>query len=481
MTRTRWPLLLALAHAACGSGDSGGSPDGGDGETDSGVPSVVEPSTRFAAAAEDWPVPASGFDEGFAQPSSATAYRYWSTLDVDGDRRPDIVHTGATDLSESAWDAGGSPFWKLFRGGKRGWSADMVKWQVPPSGSSGFYSVGLVGGGWQTFDITGDGLPDLVQTADPGTGAVWGNGEDPHWKVFENDGEGGFIMPERIWPVPDSGTSYGFSVTEWSSWPGFWTTIDIDGDRRPDLVQTGDPATSAVWDEAGAPHWKVFASTGEGFDREPTAWSVPPSGTTGGFYSWFADSAAHWRVLDLDDDGRLDLVQTADPASGAVWDAAGAPHWKLFAGSSQGFSATATDWSVPPSGLGEGFFDAFWSSANRWWWLIDIDGDRDLDLVQSGDTAQEHRIWDATGDPYWKVWRNEGAGFSAELHRWAVPPSGTEDGFYVLASSNATSSWSLMDVDADGHLDLVQTGDPATGQIWDAAGAPHWKLFRGEE
>src|SRR5262245_2895251 len=266
MTRTRWPLLLALVHAACGGGDSGGSPDGGDGDTDSGVPSVLEPSTRFATTAEDWPVPASGFDGGFAQPSSSAAYRYWSTLDVDGDRRPDIVHTGATDLSESAWDAGGSPFWKLFRGGKRGWSADMVKWQVPPSGSSGFYSVGLVGGGWQRFDITGDGLPDLVQTADPGSGAVWGFGEDPHWKVFENDGEGGFTTPQRDWPVPESGTSAGFSVVEWYSAPAFWKTMDIDGDRRPDLVQTSDPATGAVWDEAGSPHWKVFANTSDGFD-----------------------------------------------------------------------------------------------------------------------------------------------------------------------------------------------------------------------
>ncbi len=478
MTRTRWRLLLAVLHAACGGGGGGADAGSGEDEADGSVPTVVQPSNQFASAAEDWRVPASGFDEGFAQPASASAFHYWSTLDVDGDHRPDIVHTGATDQSEAAWDAGGSPFWKLFRGGTEGWSADMVKWQVPPSGAtSGFYAVGLAGGGWQTFDITGDGLPDLVQTAEPATGAVWGFGDDPHWKVFENDGDGGFIMPQRDWPVPDSGTSAGFSVVEWSGAPAFWTTIDVDGDRRPDLVQTSDPATGAVWDDAGAAYWKVFANSGDGFDRKPTIWSVPQSGTTGGFYSWYADSTAHWRLLDLDGDGRADLMQTSDPASGAVWDAAGDPYWKLFAGEGQGFAAIATKWSVPPNGTGEGFFDAFWSASFRWWWLIDIDGDRDLDLVQTGDSSHENRIWDAAGDPYWKVFRNQGNRFSPELHRWAVPQSGTEEGFYILGNS----SWSLMDVDADGHLDLVQTGDPSTGRVWDAAGSPYWKVFRGEE
>jgi hypothetical protein len=482
MSRSLWfAAMLAPLAIACGGDGGGAGPDAGSDQVDSGVPTVVEPSNRFSFAAEDWRVPASGFDEGYAQPSSSAAYRYWGTLDVDGDRRPDIVHTGATDQSESAWDAGGSPFWKLYRGSADGWSADMVKWKVPPSGETGFYSLGLPGGGWNTFDITGDGLLDLVQTADPATGMVWGNGEDPHWKVFENDGDGGFILPERMWPVPDSGTSYGFSVFQWSSAPGFWTTMDIDGDRRPDLVQTADPATSAVWDEAGSPHWRVFANTGDGFDRDPTLWSVPPSGTTGGFYCWFADSTAHWRVLDLDGDGRADLVQTSDPATGAVWDPAGAPYWKLFAGGPEGFSASGSQWSVPPNGLGEGFFDAFWSASYRWWWLIDIDGDRDLDLVQTGDSAQDHRVWDAAGDPYWKVWRNDGARFSAELHRWAVPKSGTEEGFYLVASLNGGSSWSLMDADADGRLDLVQTGDPSTGRVWDAAGSPYWKVFLGEE
>ena len=95
--------------------------------------------------------------------------------------------------------------------------------------------------------------------------------------------------------------------------------------------------------------------------------------------------------------------------------------------------------------------------------------------------AHTSRVWDASGDPYWKVWRNEGAGFSAELYRWPVPKNGTEYGFYQVYAQDAYTTWMLIDADADGHPDLVQSEDPSTGTVWDATGSPYWKIFRGEE
>jgi len=483
MVRSDRALVVVLLGAvACGGGDGSGA-DAGNGDgggADSGIPSTVNPSNRFALESLDWAVPGSGFDDGFVQPSSATSYRYWTTFDVDGDRRPDIVQTGATDLSQSAWDAAGSPYWKVYRGGDERWSAAAMQWKVPASGgSSGFFATS--DSGWQTFDLTGDGLPDLVQTADPATSYVWDLGGDPFWKVFVNDGEGGFAKQPMNWPVPDSGTSYGFHTPRYASSTWHWATMDIDGDRRADLVQTADPATGTIWDETGAPHWKVFRNTGDGFDREATVWSVPGSGTTGGFYTPVANTTYHWLIVDLDDDGHADLVQTADPATGSVWDVAGEPYWKLFAGEESGFAASPDEWSVPPNGLGEGFYDASSSSAYRRWSVIDIDGDRDLDLVQTGDVSHDYRVWDASGDPYWKVWRNTGAGFSAELYRWPVPRSGTEYGFFHAEFANQYMSWILLDADADGHPDLIETMDPSTGMVWDATGSPYWKIFRGVE
>jgi hypothetical protein len=488
MTRRLWSAaMLAPLAIACGGGDGGGSgSDGGSGDgggADSNVPSVVDPSNQFSTDSEEWSVPESGLEDGFAQPSSFTSYRYWSTLDVDGDRRPDIVQTGSTDLTQSAWDAAGSPYWKVFRGDADRWSDSPVEWKVPPSGAaSGFYAIaGSDGGAWQTFDLTGDGLPDLVQTSDPATGYVWDQGESAYWKVFANDGEGGFARPALIWAVPDSGTSYGFNTASYASSGWQWLTMDIDGDGRADLVQTADPGTGTVWDPTGAPYWKVFRNAGDGFVREATVWSVPDSGTTGGFYTPVATSTARWRVLDLDDDGKPDLVQTSDPSTGGIWDAAGEPYWKVFAGGDGGFADSPAKWTVPPSGLSDGFFDATSASSSRYWAVVDIDGDRDLDLVQTGDTSHSYRAWDATGDPYWKVYRNQGDGFSTELHRWPIPQSGTDEGFFMVSGSSGYTSWSLFDADADGHPDLVQTEDPSTGRVWDATGSPYWKIFRGEE
>ncbi len=481
--------LLALPAVACGGDDGGGSSDAGAGNgdgggSDSGVPSTVDPSNGFSTSSDEWAVPESGLAEGFAQPSSFTSYRYWTVMDVDGDRRPDIVQTGSTDLSQSAWDASGSPYWKLFRGDAGRWSDSAIEWKVPQNGqTSGFFAASVTGGGeWRTFDITGDGLPDLIQTSDPVNGTVWDIEGSPYWKVFENDGEGGFVKPAVNWPVPDSGTLYGFHTSALSSSGSQWATLDVDGDRKPDLVQTADPETGYVWDSTGSPHWKVFRNTGEGFDRHAAIWSVPDNGIALGFFATRSDNGyGKWLLVDLDDDGRADLVQTSDPATGYVWDASGEPYWKVFAGGDDGFAADPDKWSVPPSGLEDGFTAASSGVSYRLWDLVDIDGDRDLDLVQTGDVSHDYRVWDASGDPYWKVYRNQGSAFSTELHRWPIPKSGTDAGFYQVGGTTGTTTWTLLDADADGHPDLVQTEDPSTGYVWDATGSPYWKLFRGEE
>jgi hypothetical protein len=491
MTRIGWTAIalsqLLAVSPGCGGGGDGSGADAGAGEdggrSDSGVPSTVDPSNQFAENSQEWAVPDNGLDEGFVQPFIFGSYRYWITMDIDGDQQLDIVQTGSSDQVQSAWDAAGSPYWKVFRGGGERWSASAVEWRVPASGgSSGFFAANTSGSGeWRTFDISGDGLPDLIQTSDPDTGYVWDQAGDPFWKVFVNDGEGGFARPAQSWPVPDSGTTYGFNATAYSSSYYHWVTLDMDGDRLPDLVQTADPATGRIWDDLGSPHWKVFANTGEGFSGQATIWSVPDSGTTGGFYAALATGPGMWRVMDLDDDGNADLVQTSDPATGYVWDASGEPYWKVFAGSDDGFAGSPHKWSVPRSGLDDGFFTAFADASYRLWSVIDIDGDRDLDLVQTGDVSHPARVWDASGDPYWKVYRNTGDGFSPDLHRWPVPTSGTDYGFYQVDNVDAETTWALLDADADGHLDLVQTEDPATGRVWDATGSPYWKVFRGEE
>jgi hypothetical protein len=65
-------------------------------------------------AATSWPVPAQGGfeDNGFAVSSSTR----WSTLDIDGDHRADLVSAaGLSNGSAEVWGVGATRHWKIFR------------------------------------------------------------------------------------------------------------------------------------------------------------------------------------------------------------------------------------------------------------------------------------------------------------------------------------------------------------------------------
>ena len=448
--------------------------------TDASVPRV--PATRFAMQAMNASVPGTGLAEGFAQASAFASARYWTTTDLDGDGYLDVAHTGDTAFTQRVWDATGNPYWKVYAGGASGWAATAANWPVPKNGrTDGFFAASATGPGieWNLVDLDGDKRLDLVHTMDPATSNVWDSTGVAHWKVYLGTASG-FAATPSSWRVPASGTTPGFTSVRMNSGTWQWATIDITRDGKPDLVQTSDPINGKVWDSASAPHWKVFENTGSGFATSPTLWSVPASGTTNGFRTLTMSSGTEqWVTIDLDQDGKLDLVQTADTVTASVWDAAGAPYWKLFRGTPSGFEATPKTWRVPKSGLSDGFSMARSESSARRWLLVDIDGDDDVDLVQTGDTAFTRRVWDATGNPYWKVFANTRSGFSEDLHRWAVP-MGPTDGYAEATFSSGNLNWFLADVDRDGYRDLVHTMNPATSQVWDATGASYWKVYRGQ-
>lgn len=484
MKRLPW-LMAAVLVAACGGSGSSSTPDASsnvdaDPGVDSNPPRV--PATRFDVQAMNIGIPGSGLTDGFAMHTSFASARYWTTTDLDGDGFLDVAHTADTAFSARVWDATGNPYWKVYAGSASGWATTAANWSVPKNGrAEGFYAAGITGGTgteWTLLDMDGDKRLDLIQSVDPATNTVWDPQGVAHWKVFLGT-SGGFAATPVSWRVPPSGTSAGFTAATMRSGTWQWVTIDVTRDGKPDLVQTADPVTGKVWDQASAPHWKVFENTGAGFATSPTLWTVPASGTLNGFRATStANGVEQWATVDLDNDGRLDLVQTADTQTGTVWDPAGAPYWKMFRGTASGFEATPKSWRVPRSGLSDGFYMARADFDYRRWLLVDIDGDSDLDLVQTADTAFARRVWDATGNPYWKVFANTGNGFSEDLHRWPVP-MGPTDGFAEATAALGNRNWFLADVDRDGYRDLVHTMNPATSQVWDATGAAYWKVYRG--
>jgi hypothetical protein len=377
----------------------------------------------FAPTATRWAVPDSGLSDGFFAAFYGNDARWWYTVDLDGDRRPELVQTANPARAGGfvRTDTAGA-FWQVWRSGPDGFAGAPVRWSVPASGlGDGFFApwMGLDARQWALVDTDGDQRLDLVQTSDPTRpgGQVWRDASGPHWKVWRATASG-FEAASRRFGVPDAGTTDGFFAAQYTSAaPGtrFWSLLDLDGDRRAELVHTADPALTggAVWRDAEGPLWRVYAMGADGFGAGRVI-RVGDSGLPDGFFaasyvsSPAQGGARFWTSLDLDGDGRAELVQTADPEQpgGFAFQDARGPFWKVWR---VGQGAEATRWSVPSSGLLDGFFTAFWTDAPsgaRAWFLGDLDGDTRLDLVQTADPAYDGlRVPTDAEGAFWLVFR----------------------------------------------------------------------------
>ncbi len=75
---------------------------------------AVTPGTHFVSEATAWTVPEGGWaGRGF----SDVATGRWSTMDLDGDRRPDLVVPADPQASDPTIHGYGRvPFWQVFKG-----------------------------------------------------------------------------------------------------------------------------------------------------------------------------------------------------------------------------------------------------------------------------------------------------------------------------------------------------------------------------
>src|SRR5262249_41730520 len=145
-------------------------------------------------------------------------------------------------------------------------------WPTPSAGAPGdlgYFQPGVSGfantGAWSTVDLDGDGRVDLVVTAPAG-----GAGAVTQWQLVRNTGSG-FEAAATAWSLPSLGWSAsvlagGFQGT------GTWSTFDLDGDAKPDLVVTTDASANVQLGWPGAPRWDLYRNTGHGFSASATAW-----------------------------------------------------------------------------------------------------------------------------------------------------------------------------------------------------------------
>jgi hypothetical protein len=196
-----------------------------------------------------------------------------------------------------------------------------------------------------------------------------------------------------------------------SGLPSLWTmdrnvlAFDHDGDGDGDVIAPAYYFGYPTW--AGAPESEWFRNLG-------TTWALAPRAPVPALP--FA-SASRGKLVDVDRDGDLDVVQSPHYGPGGIWTNDGGGSFTAVA------IAALGDFATPiPFGTGDLAFG-------------DVDGDQDVDIVAA------IRPGSTIAAPFCQLYRNAGGVFVASQ----------------LAALHADQV-ALGDLDGDGDLDMVLTG-----------------------
>ncbi len=332
-------------------------------------------------------------------------------LDLNADRRPDLVVTRACDD-----DAVGSDHWRVYLNSGSTFAGTATRFSLPggyltrtftTAGESSSCTGGVGRPGYAFFDADGDQRPDLVVTRACDDTAV---GSD-HWRVYLNTGSA-FAATATRFALPSGYTGSGFtsagaasSCSSGAGRPGY-ALYDMNADQRPDLVVTRACDDDAV----GSDHWRVYLSTGSSFAGTATRFALPSGYMAGGFTSAGATSSCSggagrpgYALYDMNADQRPDLVVSRACDDDAV----GSDHWRIYLNSGSAFASTATRFALPSGYTGSGFTSSGATSScsggagRPGYALYDMNGDQRPDLVVT--RACED---DAVGSDHWRVHLN---------------------------------------------------------------------------
>ncbi len=364
--------------------------------------------------------------------------------------------------------------------------AAPITWGTPDGGYSEVGFITVSGGDYDpgehyfaTMDLTGDGLPDLVLSAE--SGSQYGAPGGRHWLVHENTGAG-FAADALVWSTPDGGYSeVGFITTAGGDYdPGehYFATVDMTGDEKPDLVLSAQ--SGSQYGSPGGRHWLVYENTGSGFATDPIVWSTPDGGYTevgfltlgGGDY----DPGEHYfATMDMTGDKKPDLVLSAQ--SGSQYGSPGGRHWLVYENTGSGFATDPIVWSTPDGGYTEvGFLTTAggdYDPGENYFATLDMTGDEKPDLVLSAESGSQYG---SPGGRHWLVYENTGSGFAADPITWTTPNGGyTEVGFLTTAGGDydpGENYFATMDMTGDKKPDLVVSA--LSGSQYGEPGTRHW-------
>jgi hypothetical protein len=340
----------------------------------------------------------------------------------------------------------------------------------------------------------------------------------------------GFGTSPTTWGLPSGGVITSGGITAGYDEPSYsnahqtsagsenWTLQDMTGDGKPDLVVTseGNGTIAQEFSPSSNSYWKVYVSTGSGFNTSPTAWSLPNggmisgSGITWGYYLTSNINATtagseNWDLRDMTGDGKPDLVVTG-VGNGTItqeFSPSSNSYWKVYTNTGSGFNTSPTTWALPDGGvistggITGGYNRTSYSNAHQTsagsenWNLQDMTGDGKPDLVVTsegnGTIAQE---FSPSSNSYWKVYINNGSGFNTSPFNWGLPSGGALGtggitwGYYVTTDAGANTiagseNWTLQDMTGDGKPDLVVTsvGNGTIAQEFSPSSNSYWKVY----
>ncbi len=493
---------------ASGAGGStttgnGGSSTGPGGSSGSGGAPPCE-TKAFSATPADFALPPFTASNGDAFQIGGTSYcgnptSNYTTLDLDGDGHFDLVYTKA--CSEAAKPVIGVSKWSYFKGGATGFAATPSDFALPPftaMNGNAYQIAGTVYCGNPTsnytiLDLDGDGHLDLVYTkvcsesAKPVTGVS-------RWLYFKG-GANGFASTPTDYALPPfvaaNGNAYETGGTAYCGNPtSNYTTVDLDGDGRLDLVYT-KACTEAAKPVVGVSKWIYFKGGPSGFAATASDYALPPASASNGDVfelggtAYCGNPTSNYSTLDLDRDGRLDLVYTK-LCSEAAKPVVGVSKWIYFKGGANGFAAAATDFALPPFTASNG--NAYQLAGTSYcgnptsnYGIMDIDADGRFDLVYTKACTESAKP--VIGVSKWAFFKGGPNGFAATATDFPLPPFTATSGDAFQSSGtaycgNPTSNYASIDLDVDGHVDLLYTkvcGEAAKP----VTGVSKWLIFRG--
>jgi len=112
----------------------------------------------------------------------------------------------------------------------------------------------------------------------------------------------------------------------------YHTLIDMNGDRKPDFIDTENQATeniSEVFLNGGQKYWKVYFNNGSGFSATATQWNIPIVSDT---QEYLLASDYH-TVVDMNGDLKPDFLDTENEAiesSSQVFLNGSQKYWKVY-------------------------------------------------------------------------------------------------------------------------------------------------------